>query len=104
MDRPPPSKTPAPSGPGGGRLGDRLGQLAQRGARRTRASWILYGVLGVTVLVIFAGQLLGWWQAPSERKILEDVERRRAAQPAPAPGTGAPAPVPAPGGAPVPPR
>jgi len=99
MERPTPPRPAGPSSPGGGRIGDRLGQIASSGARRTRTSWIVYGVLGVTVVVIAFGQLMGWWQSPVERKIREEVERRKAAEP-----PRAPTPAPTPGDAPVPPR
>lgn len=100
MDRPPSSRASDPGSPTGGRIGDRLGQIAQGGARRTRASWIVYGVLGLATLVIALGQVFGWWQSPVERKIREEVERRNAARP---PATEPAAPGPA-GELPVPPR
>jgi len=98
MDRPSPPRTPPAAGAGTRRIGDQLGKIASAGARRTRASWIVYGVLGVTVVVIALGQLLGLWQSPVERKIREEVERRKAAEPPPTPA------APSPGDAPVPPR
>ncbi len=101
MDRPRTSRPHAASGPGTGRIGDHLGRLASQGARRTRLSWIVYAVLGITVVVIAIGQMVGWWQSPVERKIRENVERRKAEGPPQAPPA---TPAPPPGDAPVPPR
>jgi hypothetical protein len=70
-------------------LRDRMSAAARRRVERPRAILVLYALVALGAIVVFVGQLAGWWTSAVEDKIR--ANNRRANQ-----GKSSPSPAPSP--------